>query len=235
MKRKNLLLNKISNKIEKNISSKILFSNKIILGDTMNNTKIVGDLTNVKSMIDNIISDINPTQDAPQTEVYRRITFERSSNQQIADSAKLALQNPLDCVWFALDVIGGPWAKAEPVILQDPGACLEYARMVLDKRWPEGEKTILASRNMNIILVYFMDLLNSGERWREAEPLILTDPEITWEYISIILDGPWSEAEEILLTSPIHLRAYTELLRESWGKLTRSEKNSIHPKIKELI
>ena len=216
--------------------NKILLSNKILhLENTMNNTKIVGDLNNIKSMIDNIISDINPTQDAPQKEVYRKITFASSTNQQIADSAKLALQDPLDCVWFALDVIGGPWAKAEPVILQDPGACLEYARMVLRKRWPEGEKTIIASRNMNIILVYFMDLLNEDERWSEAEPLILTDPETTWEYISIILDGPWPEAEETLLTSPIHLRCYTELLRESWGKLTRSEKNNIHPKIKELI
>lgn len=216
--------------------NKILLSNKILhLENTMNNTKIVGDLNNIKSMIDNIISDINPAQDAPQKEVYRKITFETSTNTEIATAAKLALQDPLDCVWFALDVIGGPWAKAESVILTDPEACLEYARMVLRKRWPEGEKAIIASGNMNIILVYFMDLLNSDERWREAEPLILTDPETTWEYISIILDGPWPEAEEILLTSPIHLRSYTELLRESWGKLTRSEKNSIHPKIKELI
>ena len=214
--------------------NKILLSNKILhLENTMNNTKIVGDLNNIKSMIDNIISNIDTAP--PQKEVYSKITFTSSTNQQIADSAKLALQNPLDCVWFALDVIGGPWPKAEPVILQDPEACLEYARMVLDKRWPEGEKAIIASRNMNIIMVYFMDLLNRDERWSEAEPVILTDPEITWEYISIILDGPWPEAEETLLTSPIHLRLYTELLRRSWDRLTRSEKNSIHPKIKELI
>ena len=221
-------------KNSQNLVNKILLSSKILhLENNMNNTKIVGDLNNVKSMIDNIISDIDTLPH--QKEVYHKITFETSTNGQIADSAKLALQNPLDCVWFALDVIGGPWPKAEPVILQDPEACLEYARMVLDKRWPEGEKAIIASGNMNIILVYFMDLLNRDQRWNEAEPVILTDPETTWEYISLILDEPWPEAEEILLTSPIHLELYTEFLRRSWDRLTRSQREGIHPKIKELI
>ena len=216
--------------------NKILLSNKILhLENTMNNTKIVGDLKNIKSMIDNIISDINPTQDAPQKEVYRRITFASSSNQQIADSAKLALQDPLDCVWFALDVIGGPWAKAEPVILTDPGACLEYARMVLRKRWPEGEKTILASGNLNIITVYCMDLFHSGERWLEAEPLILKDIDYTVDYAHVTIDGPWPEAEEFILANPEQLKHYAESLRFSWDRLTRSQKQGIHPKIKELI
>ena len=216
--------------------NKILLSNKILhLENAMNKTKIVGDLNNIKSMIDNIISDINPTQDAPQKEVYRKITFETSTNTEIATAAKLALQDPLDCVWFALDVIGGPWAKAEPVILTDPEACLEYARMVLRKRWPEGEKTILASGNLNIITVYCMDLFGSCERWREAEPIVLTDPEYTVDYAHVIIDGPWPEAEELILANPKELEHYVSSLRFSWDRLTGSQKQGIHPKIKELI
>lgn len=76
--------------------------------------------------------------------------------------------DPVAAYYYALSVLKGRWAAAEPIIKQYPGWAYYYASDVIDGRWPE------------------------------AEPYIMQNPEAAYYYVDNILKRRWPEYEQYM-------------------------------------
>jgi hypothetical protein len=113
---------------------------------------------------------------------------------------KQALTSPQGVYNYACNIIDAPFPEGEEIIATYPGIACSYARFVLKGRFKAGEKGILVSdRKDGLLENYIINVLSiSGERWPEAEPKILKNPNLAQIYAFYIIKGRWPEAEEII-------------------------------------
>ncbi len=123
-------------------------------------------------------------------------------------TAKEALKDPINAFEYALNVIGGRWPEAEPVIMQDAYAACEYACNILKCRWPEAEPVIMQKGYS--AFCYARDIIN--DRWLEAEPYIAKD--FHWH---------WLEVEPYIARDFHWRRKYCEYFNISKDELIREK------------
>ena len=81
-----------------------------------------------------------------------------------------------------------------------------YARNVIKDRWKEAEPVI--STNPWLAYSYSRDVIKG--RWEEAEPVISTDPQSAYSYSRDIIKGRWEEAEPIISTESGYKECYED-------------------------
>ena len=108
--------------------------------------------------------------------------------------------------YYYVDVIGGRWPEAEPIIKQNHIYAYYYARDVIKGRWPGAEPII--KQNPWYAYRYARDVI--GGRWPEAEPIIIKDPIYAYRYAKYIIKGRWPEAEPYIKQNPIMWDEYKE-------------------------
>jgi hypothetical protein len=115
----------------------------------------------------------------------------------LIDNEKADLLNdPVDALGYASDVINGRWPAAEPIIANDAFPAFYYAQDVIKGRWPEGEPTI--AKKPAVAYKYAMSIIKG--RWPEAEPYIARHPLAAYVYAQKVIKGRWPEAEAVIAT-----------------------------------
>ena len=187
MKRKNLLLNKISNKIENNISNKILFSNKLNLGENNNMNATAKGEIQIKTVVLN------------------------------GGEYDLFNHNISDAIDFLEHARRGPQPERLPKQLEDivalyPNPAVFYAAEVLERRWPEVEPMML--KTADDALQYATFVINGF--WHEGEDIISTDPQASIEY-AYLIKGRFIKGEKTIINSkylPDYINLLTQDYKE---------------------
>jgi hypothetical protein len=132
---------------------------------------------------------------------------------------KIIEENPENVYKFAIEFIGkspeGEWPQGEKSILktQEPLLIYKYARDIMGGRWKEAEPIIL--EDPETALEYARDII--GGRWKEAEPFIMRDPKIAYKYARDIIGGRWKEAEPFIMRDPkIAYKYAREIIGGRW-------------------
>jgi len=107
---------------------------------------------------------------------------------------------------YAADVIGGEWPEAEGVLLKHPGYAFEYAQVAIRRRWPEAESLagidgVEVSYHMLGSLISYGERFRRGERWPEAERILIHYPSYALRFARLVLKQRWPEAEELQLNN----------------------------------
>lgn len=100
--------------------------------------------------------------------------------QDVEDSKNKAVIGH-DLLYYARELVKGPWPAAEHILINDDMLALNYAVKILKGPWPEYESRALRSART------------------------------AWEYIKNVIKGPWPAAESILKTSHIYTSQYEQL------------------------
>jgi hypothetical protein len=103
---------------------------------------------------------------------------------------------------YAADVIGGEWPEAEGVLLKHPGYAFEYAQVAIRRRWPEAESLagydgVEVSYHMLGSLISYGERFRRGERWPEAERILINYPSYALRFARLVLKERWPEVEDI--------------------------------------
>lgn len=122
-----------------------------------------------------------------------------AENWILANSPQMAVE-------YACKVLYRRWPEAEKLILTDPDATAEYACSIRNrvngihhiKRWREAEPIILKA-DPKLLAQYAVIVIQ--DRWRRAEPKILTNPWAAVKYMPVFLGQRWPEAEPIILSN----------------------------------
>ena len=79
-----------------------------------------------------------------------------------------------------------------------------YARDIIKGRWKEAEPVI--STDPRSAYLYARDVIKG--RWKEAESIILTYPLLAYSYSRDVIKCRWKEAESIISTKPVYKEYY---------------------------
>ena len=91
-------------------------------------------------------------------------------------------------------------------------------------RWPEAEPYIL--KNPDIAIKYAAELM-PGERWPELEKIIINDSHLAYSYALFNLDKRWPEAEPTIMKDAESAYYYaTNVLHKRWPKAEKVILNS---------
>ena len=186
MKRKNYTT-KISNLLENNISSKILFSNKLNLGDNNSMNATAKGEIQIKTVV---------------------------LNGREYDLFNHTLSDAID---FLEHARRGPEITRLPKQLEDivalyPNPAVFYAAEVLERRWPEVEDMML--KTADDALQYAEFVINGF--WHEAEDIISTDPQASIEY-AYLIKRRFIKGEKTIINSkylPDYIKLLTEDYKE---------------------
>jgi hypothetical protein len=178
--------NKISNILEINISSKILFSNNNLnLGDNSMQTLTQRDEITVKTVIlDGILKgreyDLsNHNQgDACDFLEFARIRKEPLRLPKYLEDIVAQYANP--AVFYAAEVLERRWPEVEPMMLQDPEDAVQYATFVINGAWYEAEDIISTDASASIEYAYLI-----GKRFKKGEKTIINSKYLP-QYIDLI-------------------------------------------------
>lgn len=113
-------------------------------------------------------------------------------------------------IWYAGDVLKGPFPDGEDVISKDTSAAEFYARVVIKKPFPEGESAI--ARGADESVSYAQEVLKGP--FREGEDAIATDAYTSSYYAIKVLDGPFPKGEAIIATDLSEALKYVKMLRD---------------------
>ena len=129
------------------------------------------------------------------------------------DAEPVIAKNPASAFQYAYKVLDGRWPEAEPVIAKDPESALKYARYVIKGRWPEAESVIAKDPEQ---ASQYADFVIKG-RWPEAESVIAKNPQGAAQYARYVIKGKWPEAEPAIATNPKSALEYAKwVLRDRW-------------------
>ena len=178
MKRKKILSNnKNSNILEFNICSKILFSNKILLGDNMS-IEIKGNTAIVNGEVYDLS---NPTQeDAEGLMEYARTGSEPKRLPEVLEN--IIARYPSASIFYAAEVLGRRWPEAEEVIIKRLKDIMGYVTFV-EAPWPEAEDIIAQDGNECIEYAYLIK-----GRFFKGEKTIIDSPYFE-EYKRFLISG----------------------------------------------
>jgi len=91
-------------------------------------------------------------------------------------------------------------------------------------RWPEAEPYIL--KNPDIAIKYAAELM-PGERWPELEKIIINDPHLAYTYALFNLHKRWPEAEPTIMKDAESAYYYAyNVLQKRWPKAEKVILNS---------
>ena len=190
MKRKKILSNNknsnISNILEFNISSKILFSNNNLnLGDNSMQTLTQRDEITVKTVIlDGILKgreyDLSNHSQGDATDFleFARIRKEPLRLPKYLEDIIAQYANP--AVFYAAEVLERRWPEVEPLMLQDPEDAVQYATFVIGGAWYEAEDIISTDASASIEYAYLI-----GKRFKKGEKTIINSKYLP-QYIDLI-------------------------------------------------
>lgn len=130
---------------------------------------------------------------------------------------------------YAADVIGGEWPEAEGILLKHPGYAFEYAQVALRRRWPEAESLAdydgeEVSYHMLGSMISYGERFRRGERWPEAERILIHYPAYALRFARLVLKQRWPEIEDIdfgdnansVLIAEIYDYSYSFLRNIGW-------------------
>lgn len=89
---------------------------------------------------------------------------------------------------------------------KDPESIYDYALLVIGDRWPEAEHIILRSSEWS----YFYALRIIKSRWPEGEKVVKEDPEYAFYYALEVVEGKWESAEPAIAQHPYYAYNYAK-------------------------
>ena len=178
--------NKISNILEFNISSKILFSNNNLnLGDNSMQTQTQRDEITVKTVIlDGILKgreyDLSNHSQGDATDFleFARIRKQPLRLPKYLEDIVAQYANP--AVFYAAEVLERRWPEVEPLMLQDAEDAVQYATFVINGAWYEAEDIISTDAEASIEYAYLI-----GGRFKKGEKTIINSKYLH-QYIDLI-------------------------------------------------
>lgn len=173
--------------------------------------------------------------------------------ERFPEGEEVISKDPNWALYYAQDVIKGPWPEAEDTIAKDPETTVDYAIAVLKKRFPKGEQILLKSGETYQIINYVREVLKkpwpaaepiilksknvsymfeyaemTGKRFLPAEKFIAKDPLFVWHYADILIKGEWPEAEDTIAKSAQKSYWYSELIKKRFKKGEKVIKGSYY-------
>jgi len=104
------------------------------------------------------------------------------------------LKSPHTALWYAFDIVDGPWPAGEHMISTSPMHAARYAQLVLRDRFHEAEQSIMQDADA---ASHYAKSVVKG-RWEDAEAVISRSPKAASTYALDVLKAPWPEAEECI-------------------------------------
>jgi hypothetical protein len=93
-------------------------------------------------------------------------------------------------------------------------------------RWPEAEPYIL--KNPDVAIKYANELMH-GERWPELEKIVINDPDLAYRYALFNIDGRWPEAEPTIMKDAESAYYYAyNVLQKRWPAAEKMILNSAY-------
>ena len=109
-------------------------------------------------------------------------------------------------------------------IKTDAEKAFAYSIDTKHDRWPEAEPYIL--KNPDLAIMYAIELMH-GERWLELEKIVINDPDLAYRYALFIIDGRWPEAEPTIMKDAESAYYYaTNVLHKRWPNAEKVILNS---------
>jgi hypothetical protein len=125
---------------------------------------------------------------------------------------------------YAADVIRGEWPEAEGILLKHPGYAFEYAQVAIRRRWPEAESLAdydgeEVSYHMLGSLISYGERFRRGERWPEAERVLIHNPAYALRFARLVLRQRWPEVENVDFGDNVNSKLVAEIYDYSYNFL----------------
>lgn len=98
-------------------------------------------------------------------------------------------------------------------IVKIPYRAFLHAKDVIQGRWPQAEPYIL--KDANVAYQYSYKVIRA--RWPQAEPIIIENPYAALGYARNVINGRWPEAESVIIKNPSCAAEYAiYIIRGRW-------------------
>ena len=122
-------------------------------------------------------------------------------NKSSIEKELLGDKDPLNCYFYSLDFLKGPWKEAEEIISTSIYISVAYVVDVKKERWEEMEGAF--RKHPNSALAYSLHILRKP--WKEAEVYILGSFSTALKYQKRVKKTPWRDLEDqIIVRLPSH-------------------------------